>query len=134
MTPTGSIVSALKHDYANTMAMIFGRALASEENHLATDAGRTPTPIPDSTSQERPSHDNPCKCRAAPRDLLHFSASQVLALGESLPIIGKLLCHTPMQTAARYAHLARDTVKASAVRIGDSIENNLDTLQIASIS
>ena len=28
-------------------------------------------------------------------------------------------------TTARYAHLARDTVKASAARIGDSIDNDL---------
>ena len=30
-----------------------------------------------------------------------------------------------VQTTARYAHLARDTVKASAARIGDSIERDL---------
>ena len=33
-------------------------------------------------------------------------------------------CLTQVQTTARYAHLARDTVKASAARIGDSIERN----------
>ena len=38
-------------------------------------------------------------------------------------MIGKLLGHTP---TARYAHLARDTVKASAARIGDSIDGDLD--------
>ena len=40
-------------------------------------------------------------------------------------MIGKLLGHTQVQTTARYAHLARDTVKASAARIGDSIDNDL---------
>ena len=30
-----------------------------------------------------------------------------------------------VQTTARYAHLARDTVKASAALIGDSIERDL---------
>ena len=40
-------------------------------------------------------------------------------------MIGKLLGHTQVQTTARYAHLARDTVKASAARIGDGIEGNL---------
>ena len=35
-------------------------------------------------------------------------------------MIGKLLGHTQVQTTARYAHLARDTVKASAARIGDT--------------
>ena len=34
--------------------------------------------------------------------------------GESLPIIGKLLDHTEVQTTARYAHLAVDPVKAAA--------------------
>ena len=48
------------------------------------------------------------------------------ALGEGLPMIGKLLGHSQVQTTARYAHLARDTVKASATRIGDSIDHDLD--------
>ena len=58
-------------------------------------------------------------------DLRHSFASRALALGEGLPMIGKLLGHTQVQTTARYAHLARDTVKASAARIGDSIEGDL---------
>ena len=41
-------------------------------------------------------------------------------------MIGKLLGHTQVQTTARYARLARDTVKASAARIGDSINSNLE--------
>ena len=60
-------------------------------------------------------------------DLRHSFASRALALGEGLPMIGKLLGHTQVQTTARYAHLARDTVKASAARIGDSINHDLDT-------
>ena len=59
-------------------------------------------------------------------DLRHSFASRALALGEGLPMIGKLLGHTQVQTTARYAHLARDTVEASAARIGDSIDNDLD--------
>ena len=59
-------------------------------------------------------------------DLRHSFASRALALGEGLPIIGKLLGHTQVQTTARYAHLARDTVKASAARIGDSIDGDLE--------
>ena len=31
-------------------------------------------------------------------------------------MIGKLVGHTQLQTTARYAHLARDTVKASPAR------------------
>ena len=54
-------------------------------------------------------------------DLRHGFASRALALGESLPMIGKLLGHTQVQTTARYAHLARDSVKASAFKIADSI-------------
>ena len=62
-------------------------------------------------------------------DLRHSFASRALALGEGLPMIGKLLGHTQVQTTARYAHLARDTVKASATRIGDSIDRDLDAAE-----
>ena len=58
-------------------------------------------------------------------DHRHSFASSALALGEGLLVIGKLLDHTQVQTTARYAHLARDTVKASAARIGDSIEQDM---------
>ena len=34
--------------------------------------------------------------------------------------IGKLLGHTQLQTTARYAHLANESVKASGSRIADS--------------
>ena len=36
-------------------------------------------------------------------------------------MIGKPLGHTQVQTVARYAHLACNTVKTSASRVGDSI-------------
>ena len=62
-------------------------------------------------------------------DLRHSFASRALALGEGLPMIGKLLGHTQVQTTARYAHLARDTVKASAARIGDSIDSDLEVTE-----
>ena len=54
-------------------------------------------------------------------DLRHSFASRALALGESLPMISKLLGHSQVETTARYAHLARDSVKDSAARIADSI-------------
>ena len=38
-----------------------------------------------------------------------------------LPVIAKLLGHSQIQTTARYAHLARDSVKASAARVAASI-------------
>ena len=36
-------------------------------------------------------------------------------------VIAKLLGHSQIQTTARYAHLARDSVKASAARVAASI-------------
>ena len=54
-------------------------------------------------------------------DLMHSFASRALALGESLPMIGKLLGHSQMETTSRYAHLARDSVHQSAARIADSL-------------
>ena len=50
-------------------------------------------------------------------DLRHSWASRVLALGESLSMIAKLLGHNSIETTARYAHLARDSVRASAAKM-----------------
>ena len=58
-------------------------------------------------------------------DLRHSFASRALALGESLTMIGKLLGHTQVQTTARYAHLARDSIQTAASRITESIGRNL---------
>ena len=58
-------------------------------------------------------------------DLRHSFASRALALGESLPMIGKMPGHRKVQTTARYAHLARDSVKASAARIAESLRTDL---------
>jgi integrase len=54
-------------------------------------------------------------------DLRHSFASGAVALGESLPMIGKLLGHTQVQTTARYAHLAADPIKAAAGRVSSHI-------------
>ena len=54
-------------------------------------------------------------------DLRHSFASRALAMGESLSMIGKLLGHTQVQTTARYAHLARESVKASTAKVAESI-------------
>ena len=54
-------------------------------------------------------------------DLRHSYASRALALGESLPMIGKLLGHSQVETTARYAHLARESVHEAAARIADSL-------------
>ena len=58
-------------------------------------------------------------------DLRHSFASRALALGESLLMIGRLLGHKKVQTTARYAHLARDSVKASAARVAESLRADL---------
>ena len=60
-------------------------------------------------------------------DLRHSFASRALSLGESLPMIGKLLGHSKVQTTARYAHLARDSVKAAAERVSDSLAADLNS-------
>jgi integrase len=54
-------------------------------------------------------------------DLRHSFASTALAAGQGLPMIGKLLGHTQVQTTARYAHLAADPVKSAAEEVSASI-------------
>ena len=54
-------------------------------------------------------------------DLRHSYASGDLLVGEGLPMIGKLLGHSKVQTTARYAHLANDPLKAAANRIASRI-------------
>ena len=58
-------------------------------------------------------------------DLRHSFASRALALGEDLTMIGKLLGHKKIQTTARYAHLARDSVKESAALVAASIGKDI---------
>ena len=53
--------------------------------------------------------------------LWHSFASRALALGEGLPMIGKLLGHSDIETTARYAHLAHDSIHEAAERLADSI-------------
>ena len=54
-------------------------------------------------------------------DLRHTFASRALALGESLPMIGDLLGHRKVNTTARYAHLARDSVRVSSAKVAADI-------------
>ena len=54
-------------------------------------------------------------------DLRHSFASRALALGETLPVIGKLLGHNDIETTARYAHLAQASIHEAAERIAESI-------------
>lgn len=54
-------------------------------------------------------------------DLRHTFASTAIAAGQGLPMIGKLLGHTQVQTTARYAHLAADPVKMAADQVAGNI-------------
>ena len=54
-------------------------------------------------------------------DLRHTFASTAVAAGQGLPMIGKLLGHTQVQTTARYAHLAADPVKHAANQVSETI-------------
>ena len=65
-------------------------------------------------------------------DLRHSFASRALILGESLPMIGKLLGHSQVETTARYAHLSRDTVHESAARVAESLATDLFGCRIGS--
>ena len=67
---------------------------------------------------------NPCRAGLDDvriHDLRHSYASRALAAGESLSMIGKLLGHADIQSTAHYAHLARETERTSAARVGASI-------------
>ena len=54
-------------------------------------------------------------------DLRHTFASNAVAMGMSLPMIGKLLGHTQTQTTARYAHLAIDPILEAASKVTDEL-------------
>ena len=56
-------------------------------------------------------------------DLRHSFASRGLVVGEGLPMIGKLLGHSQVQTTARYAHLVNDPIKSAANRIAEGISS-----------
>ena len=58
-------------------------------------------------------------------DLRHTFASTAVASGQGLPMIGKLLGHTQVQTTARYAHLAADPVRSAADSVAASLREAL---------
>ena len=51
-------------------------------------------------------------------DLRHTYASILASGGASLPMIGKLLGHSNINTTARYAHLATDPLRELTTRVG----------------
>ncbi|RFU13873.1 site-specific integrase [Rhodobacteraceae bacterium W635] len=58
-------------------------------------------------------------------DLRHTFASTAVASGQGLPMIGKLLGHTQVQTTARYAHLAAEPVRMAADAVAASLKDAL---------
>lgn len=58
-------------------------------------------------------------------DLRHTFASTAVASGQGLPMIGKLLGQTQVQTTARYAHLAADPVRSAADSVASSLQQAL---------
>jgi integrase len=58
-------------------------------------------------------------------DLRHTFASAAVASGQGLPMIGKLLGHTQVQTTARYAHLAAEPVKLAADAVAQNLQQAL---------
>ena len=54
-------------------------------------------------------------------DLRHSFASCALALGESLPMISRLLGHQRIESTVRYAHLSRKDVHEAGNRVANSI-------------
>ena len=58
-------------------------------------------------------------------DLRHTFASTAVASGQGLPMIGKLLGHTQVQTTARYAHLAAEPVRTAADEVSENLWRSL---------
>ncbi|MDE0713584.1 MAG: tyrosine-type recombinase/integrase [Gammaproteobacteria bacterium] len=58
-------------------------------------------------------------------DLRHTYASRGLSLGEGLPMIGRLLGHRDIGSTARYAHLARESVRNSTAKVAESIVSDV---------
>lgn len=58
-------------------------------------------------------------------DLRHTFASLLVSGGMSLPMIGKLLGHTQVQTTARYAHLFDDPLRVGVNELGDMLKPKL---------
>lgn len=58
-------------------------------------------------------------------DLRHTFASLLVSGGMSLPMIGKLLGHTQVQTTLRYAHLFDDPLRAGLNEVGEMLRPKL---------
>jgi site-specific recombinase XerD len=58
-------------------------------------------------------------------NLRHTFASLRVSGGMPLPMIGKLLGHTQVQTTQRYAHLLDDPLRAGLEQVGDMLTTRL---------
>jgi len=58
-------------------------------------------------------------------DLRHTYASNAVMAGLSLPMVGKILGHTQMQTTMRYAHFADDPVQSAADQVASGLSRTL---------
>jgi integrase len=66
-------------------------------------------------------------------DLRHTYASFGASGGLGLPIIGRLLGHTPVATTARYAHLDNDPLRRASDAIATRIAAALERAPSASV-
>jgi integrase len=57
-------------------------------------------------------------------DLRHTFASLLVSGGMTLPMIGKLLGHTQVQTTQRYAHLLDDPLRAGLEQVGAALKGD----------
>ncbi|MFD1510674.1 tyrosine-type recombinase/integrase [Lacimonas salitolerans] len=66
-------------------------------------------------------------------DLRHTFASTAVASGQGLPMIGKLLGHTQVQTTARYAHLAAEPVRMAADAVAQSLQQSMGSSRASAL-
>jgi len=59
-------------------------------------------------------------------DLRHTYASNALAQGLDIVMVGRLLGHSQIQTSMRYVHLADDPVKEAAQLVSNELARNID--------
>ena len=67
-------------------------------------------------------------------DLRHTYASNAVARGLSIQMVGKLLGHTEIKTTMRYAHLADDPVRLAAEQVSDGLADVLGPLPYRQIA
>jgi integrase len=64
-------------------------------------------------------------------DLRHTFASLLVSGGMSLPMIGRLLGHTQVQTTHRYAHLFDDPLRVGLNEVGELLRPKLKLIEIS---